>query len=180
MPELRSPQGKPVVRCFPQTQSNKLLTEAAINLWPKRADNIFARRRDIPKIIGLKVEMSIPPRRKRLFDRRSKLDKIVKCPAASIVLAANRCLSQIAMTVTKRIVALAIELRIFGIGKSNGLQTMGGIERRAHSEENAVVIPYFREKICALMQTDAMQRHRGIHAFVNVPRQAFRSNRTIL
>ena len=151
MPELRPPQGKPVVRCFPQTQSNKLLTEAAIDLWPKRADNIFARRRDIPKIIGLKVEMSIPPRRKRLFDRSSKLDKIVKCSTASIVLTASRRLSQIAMTVTKRIVALAVELRVFGIRESNRVQTMGGIEWHSHSKENGGAIPNFREKIVALV-----------------------------
>src|SRR4029453_604009 len=125
---------------------------------------IFPRGRNIPKIIGLNVEMAITPRRKRLFNRFSKFDKIIKCSTASIVLTANRCLSQIAMTVTKRIVALAVELRIFGTGKSNRLQTMDSIERHPHSEENAAVIPNFREKIFALMQTDAMQRHRGIHA----------------
>jgi hypothetical protein len=180
MPGLRSSQGKPVIRRLPQTQSNKLLTEAIINLWPKRADNIFTRRRNIPKIIGLNVEMAIPPRRKRFFNRFSEFDKLVKCSTASVVFAAKRCLSQITMPVTKRIVALAVELRIFGIGKSNRLQTMGSIERHPHSEENAAVIPNFREKIFALMQTDAMQRHRGIHAFVKIPGQTFRSNRTIL
>jgi hypothetical protein len=124
--------------------------------------------------------MSITPRRKRFFDRSSKCDKIVDCSTTPIVLAANRCLSQIAMTVAKRIVALAVELRIFGIGKSNGLQTMGSMERHPHSEENALVIPYFREKIVALMQTDTMQRHGGIHAFVKISGQVFRSNWTIL
>ncbi len=124
--------------------------------------------------------MAITPRRKRFFDCVSKFDKIVKCSTAFIVLTANCCLSQIAMTVTERIVALAVELRIFGIGKSNGLQSMGSMERHPHSEKNAVVIPYFRKKIFAFMQTDAMQRHRSIHAFVKIIGQAFRSNRTIL
>ena len=95
--------------------------------------------------------MPIAPGRKRIFDRCSKCDKIIKCSTASIVLTASRRLSQIAMTVTKRIVALAVELRVFGIRESNRVQTMGGIEWRSHSKENGSVIPNFREKIFALV-----------------------------
>jgi len=35
-------QRKPVVRRFPQTQSNKLLVQTIIDLWPKCADNVFS------------------------------------------------------------------------------------------------------------------------------------------
>src|SRR5205809_6954350 len=124
--------------------------------------------------------MSIPPRRKRFFDCSSKFDKIVKCSTSSVVLTANRCLSQIAMTVAKRIVALAVELRIFGIGKSHRLQTMGSIEGHSHSEENTAVIPCFRKKIFALVQTDTMQRRHGVDAFVKISSQRFRRNRAML
>src|SRR5205823_9423575 len=103
--------------------------------------------------------MPVAPWLKRFFDRFSKFDKIVKCSNASIIFAANRCLSQIAMSVPQRIVALAVELRIFCIGKSNSLQTMGSIEGHSRSKENAIVIPYFREKIIALVQTNPLQRH---------------------
>ena len=96
------------------------------------------------------------PGGERSFERFFKCDKIVESSAASIVLAANRCLRQITMTVTERIIAFAIKLRVLGIGKNNSMQTMRSIERHPHSKENAVVAPNLREKIIALVQTDTV------------------------
>ena len=100
--------------------------------------------------------MSIPPGSKRFFDRFFECDEITKCSTASIVLTANRGFSQITMTVTERIIAFAIKLRVLGIGKNNSMQTMRSIERHPHSKENAVVAPNLREKIIALVQTDTV------------------------
>ncbi len=100
--------------------------------------------------------MSILPRCEGLCDRLPESDKIPERSTPFVVLAANRCLRQITMTMTERIIALAIELRVLGVRKSNGMQTMRSIERHPHSEENAFVAPYLREKIIALVQTDTV------------------------
>ncbi len=84
------------------------------------------------------------------------------------------------MTVTERIIAFAIKLRVLGIGKSNGMQTMRSVERHPYSKENAVVAPYLREKIFALVQTDAVYRHRSLYAFIDVSRQTLSRDGTIL
>ena len=58
---LRPPQRKPVVRRFPQAQSNQLLIHTIINLWPKRAHDVFACRRRAAKILSFQIQMAILP-----------------------------------------------------------------------------------------------------------------------
>jgi hypothetical protein len=58
---LHSAQRKPVICGFPQTQSHELLIETIINLWPKRAHDVFACRRSAAKILRFQIEMAILP-----------------------------------------------------------------------------------------------------------------------
>src|SRR5882724_11628536 len=124
--------------------------------------------------------MSILPRVERLFDRLPKHNEIIKRSAACIVIAANRCLRQITMTMTERMIALAIQLRVLGIRKPSGMQAVRSIEWHLQPKKNGSVIPYFREKIVPLMQTDTVQRHRVFYASVDIFRQALGRYRTIL
>jgi len=57
-----SPQCKPVIGRFPQTQSHHSSIKTIINLWPKRADDIFPCRRRASKIVRFQIEMPILPR----------------------------------------------------------------------------------------------------------------------
>jgi hypothetical protein len=59
---LRSPQRKPIIGRFPQTQSHELLIEAIVDLRPERPDNVFASGRRTAKLVGFEVQMSILPR----------------------------------------------------------------------------------------------------------------------
>src|SRR5438128_12685771 len=167
---LGSSQRKSIIRGFRQTQSHEPLFDAIVDLRPKRPDNIFAGRRDISKIVCLQIEMSILPRLKRFFDGFSKRNKIIKRSTPFVVLTANRCLRQITMTMAERIIALAIELRVLGVRKSNGMETMRSMKGNPHPEENAVVAPSLRKKIFALVQTEQVLRHRGFYALINISR----------
>src|SRR2546426_6512175 len=46
-------------RSFPQSQSHELLIHAAVDLRPKCVHDVFAGRRNFPKILGLQIKMSI-------------------------------------------------------------------------------------------------------------------------
>jgi hypothetical protein len=63
--------------------------------------------------------MPIPPRFQRFLDGFPQRNKIVERSGALIVLAADGCFRQIAMAVAQRIIALAVKLRVFSIGKSS-------------------------------------------------------------
>jgi hypothetical protein len=64
--------------------------------------------------------MPIPPRFQRFLDGFPQRDKIVERSAALIVVAANCSFRQVTMAVPQRIVALAVEFCVFGIGKGRG------------------------------------------------------------
>src|SRR5262249_8566992 len=103
---LGSPQRKPGVRGFPETQSNQLLIHAAINFWPKGAHNVFACRRRIAKILCFEIQMAILPRFQRFMNRLVQCDEIVKRSTMLLVFAPYRCLGQVAMAVARRIIVL--------------------------------------------------------------------------
>src|SRR5207245_3323492 len=105
------------------------MADAIVDLRPERANDIFAGGWIFSKVVRLQIEMSILPGSKRLGDRASERDKIVKCYTSLIVLTANRCLGDIAMAVAQRIAALPVELRVLRIGKLVGLETMRRAER---------------------------------------------------
>src|SRR5436190_18216154 len=125
--------------------------------------------------------MSILPRRKRLCDCFSESTKIMECPSPFIVLAANRCLRQITVTMPKWIIAFAVKLCVLGVGKTGGMQSMRSVERHPKPEKHALVMPHFGKKIVALVQANTMQqRQTRVHLLVNVTSQTLRRYRTIL
>src|SRR5207249_11255629 len=91
--------------------------------------------------------VSILPGPKRLFDRLLESRKIPERSTPAVRLATNRCLRQIAMAVTMETIALAVKLRVLGIGKSSGMQAVRSIEWHLHPKKDSLVIPYFRKKI---------------------------------
>src|SRR5437899_12094690 len=111
--------------------------------------------------------MSILPGLKRFFDGFSKRNKIIKRSTPFVVLTANRCLRQITMTMTERVIALAIELRVLGVRKSNGMETMRSMNGDLQSEENVDVALYICKKIFANVQTDGVQRDRRFYVLIN-------------
>src|SRR5437762_13909525 len=115
--------------------------------------------------------MSILPRRKRLCDCFSESTKIMEYPSPFIVLAANRCLRQIAVAMPKWIIAFAVKLRGLGIGETFRMQSMCSIEWHPKPEKDALVMPHFGKKIVPLVQPVAMQqRQTSIHLLVSVIR----------
>src|SRR5438034_5842521 len=108
------------------------------------------------------------------MDRVVQRNKIVKCSTARMVFASDRCLSQVPMTVTIRIVALAIEPDVLGSGKLPRVQSMGCVERHLHSEKNCIAVPCFREEIGPLVEMNAMCRHHCIQSWVDVFGDIFR------
>src|SRR5438874_11274508 len=106
--------------------------------------------------------MSVLTELKRLFDRLFKSDKIPKRSAPSVIFAANRCLCQIAMTMTMEIVALSVELCVLGIRKSGGVQSMRGVERHLQPEQTSLVLPNLRKKLRALVLPNSMLRHASV------------------
>src|SRR5260370_8554442 len=119
--------------------------------------------------------MSILPRCKRLCDCFSESTKILKRASPFIVLAANRCLRQITVAMPKGIIAFAVKLRVLGIGKTGGMQSMCSIEWHPKPEKAALVIPYFAKKIVALIQAHTIQKRQTcITILVNVTDQPLR------
>src|SRR6266550_4798778 len=178
--KLRAPQGKPIIRRLPQTQSDEPLVETTIDCWPKRADDIFACRRRISKIFGFEIQMPISPWLNRFFDRFSKYNEVVESSAACVVFASDRRFRQVPMTVPEWIVALPIELGVLRVRKRGCMQSVRGVKRHLQSQKNHIAFPCFRKKIVALVQADTLQRHHSADAFVDVCRQALRRNGTIL
>ena len=154
---LCSAQRKPIIRRFPEAQPDELLIEAIVDLRPKRPHNVFPRRRRIAKLVGFEVQMSILPRGKRLCDCFSESTKILNCATPFIVLAGNRCLRHVAVTMPEWIIAFAVKLRVLGIGETGGMQSMRSIEWHPKPEKDAFVMPDFGKKIVTLMQAHTMQ-----------------------
>src|SRR5207247_1241164 len=102
---LRSSQSETVIGRFPQPQTHELVVEAMVDLRPKRAHDVFAGGWDFTKILGLQIEVSVPPRFKRLQHCILHLPEIVECSAAFVVISAHGRLGDIKMTVPVRIVA---------------------------------------------------------------------------
>src|SRR5437762_6495753 len=119
---------------------------------------MFAWRRSISKVLCFQIEVSILPVPKRLFDRLLESRKIPERSASAVILATNRCLRQIAMAVTMETIALAVKLRVLGIGKSSGMQAVRSIEWHLHPKKDSFVIPYFREEIASFVHASVMQR----------------------
>jgi hypothetical protein len=78
------------------------------------------------------------------------------------------------MAVTKRIVALTVELCIFGIGKSGSAQSMCRMKCHPHPQKHPSIFPHLGKKICALMQTYAIQRRHRVCPLVDVMGQTLR------
>src|ERR1043166_6406806 len=103
--------------------------------------------------------MSILPWLERFFDRIAQFDEVVKPSRALVVMTAHSCFSDIMMAMSGRVVALAVKVPVLRIGKRGRMKPMGSIERHAHSQKHAFVVPDFGEKILALMQPDSIQPH---------------------
>ena len=83
--------------------------------------------------------MPISPWLKRFFDCFLKRNKVAERSAARIVLASDGCFCQVSMTVTRRIVALAIEVCVFAFGQRGVMQSMRRVERHLQSPASAVI-----------------------------------------
>jgi len=155
------------------------MVEAIVDLRPKRAHNIFTGGRTFAKLLGFKIEMAVLPGLKRFFNGVSERQEIVECSTSFIVLSTDRCLGEITMAVTEPIIALAVEIRVFCLRESSGMQTMRGMKGHLHSKKSAFVIPYLGEEIVALVQADAMKGKERVDTLVNITGQAFRRHRAI-
>src|SRR6185436_4718418 len=112
------------------------------------------------------------------MNRVVQCNEIVKRSTALIVFASDRCLRQVAMAVAGRIVALTIKPDVLGIGKRCRMQSMRRVKRYLQSQENRVVLPCFGKEIGPLVQTNPMQWHHRIDAFVEVFSQTLSGYRT--
>ena len=83
------------------------------------------------------------------------------------------------MAVAAQVVAFAVELHVFRLGKGRGMQAMGGAERALHPEEIISARPILREKIFPLMQTNAVDGQLFGHARVDVLREGLRRLRKV-
>ena len=61
--------------------------------------------------------MSILPRRNGIFDCFPERNKVVERSGARIVFASDSCFRHIPMTVTQRIITLAVEFCVFRVGE---------------------------------------------------------------
>src|SRR5882724_4710829 len=105
--------------------------------------------------------MPVPPRLQRFLDGFPQRNKIVERSAVLIVVAADCSFRQVTMAMTQRIVALAVELCVFGIGKSSSAQTVCCIKCHSHPKKDGSVLPHLGEKIRTLVQAYTIQRsHR--------------------
>src|SRR5947207_13085783 len=111
--------------------------------------------------------MPIPPRFQRFLNGLPERNKIVQRAAALIVVAADCSLRQVAMAMPQRIVAFAVELYVFGIGKSSSAQTVCRIKCHPHPKEEGSVFPHLGKKIRALVQAYTIQRSNRGRALKN-------------
>src|SRR4029077_17804887 len=106
--------------------------------------------------------MPIPPRFQRFLNGFPQCNKIVERSAALIVVAADCSFAHVTMAMPQRIAALAVELCVFGIGKSSSAQTVRRIKCHPHPKEDGLVLPHLGKKIRALVQAYTIQRsHRA-------------------
>src|SRR5690242_19383905 len=98
--------------------------------------------------------MAIAPWVERFCNSVLQRNEIVKRSAAYIVLAAHSRFRQVAVTVPAWIVALAIEVRVLGIGKRRCMQAMCCMKWHLQSQENNLVSPRLRKKVVALLQAN--------------------------
>src|SRR4030095_4845655 len=106
-------------------------------------------------------------------------NKIVERSAALIVVAADCSFRQVTMAMPQRIVALAVELCVFGIGKGNSAQTVCRIKCHPHPKEDGSVLPHLGKEVCALMQAYTIQRSHRVRPSKDVIAQTLRCDRTI-
>src|SRR6266487_1084597 len=123
--------------------------------------------------------MPIPPRFQRFLNGFPQRDKIVEHSAALIIVAADCSFRQVTMAMTQRIVALAVELCVFGIGKSSSAQTVCRIKYHPRPKEDGSVLPHLGKKICALVQAYTIQRSHRARPSKYVIAQTLRCDRTI-
>src|SRR5947207_1426373 len=114
---LQSSQRKAIVLGFPQTQSHQLLVHLAVDLRPKRTDNVFASGRNFLKVLRFKIEMSILPGFNRFAQRVSKCDEIVKRSASLIVLPADSRFGKVKMAVATRVITFSEKSGVLFIRK---------------------------------------------------------------
>src|SRR5438445_11417524 len=123
--------------------------------------------------------MPIPPRFQRFLNGFPERNKIVERSAALIVVAADCSFRQVAMAMPQRIVALAVKLCVFGIGKSSSAQTVGCIKCHSHAKKDGSVLPDLDEKIRTLVQADTIQRSHPDRPAAEVSAQPLGRDRRI-
>src|SRR4029453_11198036 len=112
------------------------------------------------------------------MNRVVQCNEIVKRSAALIAFASDRCLCQVAMAVAGWIVAFTVKPYVLGIRKRRRMQSMGRVKRYLQAQKNRVVFPCFRKEMGPLVQTNPMQWHHRIDAFVDVLGQTLSGYRT--
>src|SRR6267378_7733861 len=123
--------------------------------------------------------MPIPPRFQRFLNGFRQGNKIVERSAALIVVATDCSFRQVTMAMPQWIVALAVELCVFGIGKNSSAQTVCRIKSHPHSKEDGSVLPHLGKKIRALVQTYTIQRTHRPCPLEDVISQTLRCDGTI-
>src|SRR6266480_1863352 len=123
--------------------------------------------------------MPIPPRFQRFLNGFPERNKIVERSAALIVVAADCSFRLVAMAMPQRIVALAVKLCVFGIGKSSSAQTVCCIKCHSHPKKDGSVLPHLGEKIRTLVQAYTIQRSHRARPSKNVTAQTLRCDGTI-
>src|SRR4051812_42020687 len=133
----------------------------------------------MPEFCDFQIEMLVLP---RLEGRRDAVPQPVKGserPAPLVELATDGRFGQIKMTVTARVVAFAVELKVFLSAERFALQAMGRTKGVAKTQEKFRARPVLREKVRALMEANATDRDGSGGAIVNVSGERFRRKRSI-
>src|SRR5204862_3816287 len=106
-------------------------------------------------------------------------NKVIAPSSPLIVIAADRSFRHETSATPQRIVALAVELCVFGIGKSSRPQTMPRIKSHPHPEEHGSVLPHLGKKIWALVQTYTIQRRHRTRSPEDIITQTLSGNGTL-
>src|SRR5437762_13608880 len=101
----------------------------------------------MPELLHLQIEMLVLPGRERRRDAVPQPVKGSERPAALVELAADGRFGQIKMAVTARIVAFAVELKVFLSAEGFAFQTVGRTKGVAQTEEKFRAGPVLREKV---------------------------------
>src|SRR5579885_2799506 len=150
-PALRSPQRKAIIYCLPQTKSHQLLPHPAIDSGPERANDVFARGRGVSEILRLQIQMPVVPGLERSGDCVCECGEVAERSTAGIVIAAYCPLYQITVTVTMRIVALAVQRRVLCIEKFHRVQAMRGVKTGLQPKKHQPFAPAFRKQVAPLV-----------------------------